>query len=79
MKTEKTEIAFSWDWKSQPDIPKIIEATKELYNSTGIMPKCYKIDTKMDSYGILLSIHKYGNAKEKVRKIWWELLVKQDS
>lgn len=62
-----TEAQFSWDWKEQPDMVKIFEKAKEIFDSTGKFPNCYEVDTKQDSYAVLLSINEYNSAKE-IRK-----------
>ncbi len=67
------EIAFSWDWKDQPDVCKIVEAAFKLQTATGQWVHCYNVITKCDSYGIILSVNKYKD-HEALTNRWWELL-----
>jgi hypothetical protein len=71
----KKEIQFSWDWKEQADIPKILKAVKKIFDETGKFPNCYNVDTKMDSYAVLITINKYNTAEEirkRQRYLWIE-------
>jgi hypothetical protein len=65
----KTEISFSWDWKEQADVCKILDSAKKIFEETGKFPNCYEVNTLSDSYGILLTIKEYDDA-ESIRKKW---------
>lgn len=76
-KIPNTEAQFSWDWKEQPDLEKIFKKAKKIFDDTGKFPNCYDVDTKQDSYAVLLSINEYSNAEE-IRKRQDYLWVKEN-
>lgn len=73
----KTEIAYSWDWKRPAPVLKITERIKKFTEDTGKFPYCYDVNTKMDSYGFLISSQFYEDS-DFVSKKWYYLWAKQN-
>lgn len=74
---QKTEVAFYWDWKAQPDICKIVETVQKIEKETGKKVNCYKVNTKTDSHAIVVTINEY-TSEEELRKKCDKLFCEQE-
>jgi len=65
-------FAFSWDWKSQPDIGEILDASQNLWRQ-GLPVFHYDIDTGCDEFGLLIT-DKGNMTKDQAYAEWERVL-----